>query len=73
MDIRHITKVRMELPLQSMERPEALCEKTEATSYAEVVKNALTLYEAMIEKAEAGNEFLIKDRTGIEHHCMIFY
>jgi Arc/MetJ-type ribon-helix-helix transcriptional regulator len=63
----------MELPPHSMERLKALREKTEATSYAEVVKNALRLYEAMIEKAEAGNEFLIKDKDGREHQYEIFY
>lgn len=73
MDTRKTTRVQMELPPQSMERLKALRDKTEATSYAELVKNALRLYEAMIEKAEAGNELLIKDKNGIEHHYEIFY
>lgn len=73
MDTGKTTKAEMELPLQSMERLKALRDKTVATSYAEVVKNALRFYEAMIERAEAGSEFLIKDKDGIEHRYEIFY
>jgi hypothetical protein len=43
-----------------MERLKALKDKTEAASYAEVIKNALRLYEALIGEAEAGQEVLIK-------------
>ncbi len=47
-------RVQMEMPPRSMERLEALKIRTEATSYAEVVKNALRLYEAMIDEVEQG-------------------
>ena len=63
----------MELPPPSMERLKAVRDKTEATSSAKVVKNALKLYDAMIEKSEAGNESLIKDKNRVEHHYQVFY
>ena len=47
-----------------MERLNALKAKTEATSYAEVVKNALRLYEALIEETEIGKQFMITDEAG---------
>lgn len=60
------TRVQLELPEPSMERLKVLKDKTEAASYAEVIKNALRLYEALIGEAEAGNEVLIKSRDGTE-------
>jgi hypothetical protein len=39
--------------------------KTEASSYAEVLKNALRLYEALIDETERGNEFLIRNEDGM--------
>jgi hypothetical protein len=44
----------------------ALKDKTEAASYAEVIRNSLRLYEALIGEAESGNEVLIKSRDGTE-------
>jgi hypothetical protein len=49
-----------------MERLKALKDKTEAASYAEVIKNSLRLYEALIGEAESGNEVLIKSPKGVE-------
>jgi hypothetical protein len=49
-----------------MERLKALREKTEAASYAEVIRNALRLYEALIKEAEGGHQLHIKDREGRE-------
>lgn len=57
-------RVQFDLPPRSMERLNALKVKTEASSYAEVLKNALRLYEALIEETEKGNEFLIRDENG---------
>ncbi len=61
-----VTKMRVQFDLtpRSMDRLNALKLKTEASSYAEVVKNALRLYEALIEEAEGGKEFLVKDQAG---------
>jgi hypothetical protein len=57
-------RVQFDLPPRSMERLNTLKRKTEATSYAEVVKNALRLYEALIEDTEAGKQFLVRDAAG---------
>lgn len=58
------TRVQFDLPPRSVDRLNALRRKTEASSYAEVVKNALRLYEALIEEAESGKQFLVRDETG---------
>jgi hypothetical protein len=60
------TRVQLELPEPSIERLKTLKDKTEAASYAEVIKHALRLYEALIDEAEAGNEVLIKSHDGTE-------
>ncbi|WP_429364446.1 hypothetical protein [Paraburkholderia sp. GAS32] len=39
-------------------------EKTEASSYAEVLKNALRLYEAIIDQYDAGRRLYLKDKDG---------
>jgi hypothetical protein len=57
-------RVQFDLAPRSMERLNALKLKTEAASYAEVVKNALRLYEALIEETESGKQFFVRDETG---------
>lgn len=61
---KRTTRVQLELPEKSMERLVDLKDKTEATSYAEVIKNALRLYEHLILKHEQGNRFVLKDQQG---------
>jgi len=58
-------RVQFDLPPRSMERLNALKLKTEASSYAEVMKNALRLYEALIEETESGKQFLVRDENGV--------
>jgi hypothetical protein len=60
------TRVQLELPQSSFERLKNLRYKTEASSYAEVMKNALRLYEALIAETESGNEICIKRADGKE-------
>jgi hypothetical protein len=62
-----VSKVRVQFDLgpRSVERLNALKVKTEASSYAEVVKNALRLYEALIEETEQGKKFLVRDENGV--------
>lgn len=57
-------RVQFDLPPRSMDRLNALKVKTEAASYAEVMKNALRLYEALIEETESGKEFLVRGKDG---------
>lgn len=55
-------RVQMNLPPASMERLDALVAATESSSYAEVMRNALKLYEAAVAEAEeGGNLFVLRD------------
>jgi hypothetical protein len=65
-------RVQFDLAPRSMERLNTLKRKTEATSYAEVVKNALRLYEALIEETEAGKQFLVRDAAGVVSPYRLF-
>jgi hypothetical protein len=61
---RASTRVQLELPEKSMERLLHLKELTEASSYAEVIKNSLRLYEAIISEVSSGKEIMLKDKDG---------
>ena len=58
-------RVQLDFAPRSMERLNALKLKTEASSYAEVVKHALQLYEALIEETESGKQLLTRDKDGV--------
>jgi hypothetical protein len=72
--VRTVKKNRVQLDFapRSMERLNTLKAKTEASSYAEVVKNALRLYEALIEEAESGKQFLTRDTAGVVSPFRLF-
>ena len=61
---RTTTRVQLELPPQAMERLQKLKEKTEAASYAEVIRNALRIFEALVQEHDAGAEFQLKRPNG---------
>ncbi len=65
-------RVQLDFAPRSMERLNALKAKTEAASYAEVVKNALRLYEALIEETEDGKQFLVRDKNGVVAPLRLF-
>ena len=69
---RTTTRVQLELPETSMNRLRALRDKTEAASYAEVLKNALRLYEALVKEAEEGNELVIRRKNGEQAEYKVF-
>jgi hypothetical protein len=52
------------MPPQAMERLQRLKEKSEAASYAEVIRNALRVFEALVEEHEKGAEFSLKRANG---------
>ena len=66
-------RVQFDLPPRSMERLNALKLKTEASSAAEVVKNARRLYEALIEETESGKQFLVRDANGQVSPYRLFF
>ena len=61
---RTTTRVQLEMPPQAMERLQRLKEHTEAASYAEVIRNALRLFEALVAEHEKGAEFSLKRPDG---------
>ena len=69
---RATTRIQLELPPASMERLTLLKEKTEATSYAEVTKNAYRLYERLIELVESGEVLCIRGKDGKTRDVEIF-
>lgn len=67
-----VKRVQLDLPEKSLGRLQELKLKTEATSYAEVMKNALRLYEAIIEETDAGSSFLVRTSKGEIKEYVIF-
>lgn len=61
---RETTRVQLELPPQAMERLQKLKDKTEAASYAEVIRNALRVFEALANEHDQGAEFMVKRKDG---------
>ena len=57
-------RIQLELPEKSYERLLLLKEKTEASSYAEVMKNALRLYESIIIQHEGGRRLCLRSPDG---------
>ncbi len=54
------TRVQFEMQPESIDRLKALRDRTEAASYAEVVRRALQLYEFVVEEADKGSELSIR-------------
>ena len=64
-ECRSTTRVQLEMPPQAMVRLQKLKERTEAASYAEVIRSALRLFEALVEEHEKGAEFSLKRPNGV--------
>jgi hypothetical protein len=58
-----VKRVQMDLPEQSFERLKDLKKKIEASTYTEVMKEALRLYEFILDTTSGGAKLLIQ-RTG---------
>jgi hypothetical protein len=61
---RTTTRVQLEMPPQAMVRLQKMKDRTEAASYAEVIRNALRLFEALVDEHEKGSEFSLKRANG---------
>ncbi len=61
---RATTRVQLEMPPQAMVRLQRLKEHTEAASYAEVIRNALRVFEALLDEHEKGSSFQVKRKDG---------
>lgn len=66
-------RINLSLSPRAYEQLDYLREKTEASSYTEVFRNAIRLYDALIQEAEKGNEFLVRDKEGNLTSYKIFY
>ena len=72
-DDRETTRVQFEMPSKSMERLRMLKDRTEATSYAEVVRNALRYYEFLVAEAEKGNEVVVEHKDGSNKRTVLVH
>ena len=70
--VRDTTRVQLEMPPQAMERLQKMKDRTEAASYAEVIRNALRLFEALVDEHEKGSEFSLKRPDGQTVQYKIF-
>lgn len=61
---RETTRVQLEMPPRSMDRLRSLKDKTEAASYAEVLRNALRFYEFIVAEAEQGRVVVTEGKDG---------
>lgn len=67
-----VSRLSLVLPAKSVERLEKLKMLTEASSFAEVIRNALRLYEAVVVEYEKGNKVQIVDKAGTPLTLNIF-
>jgi len=61
---RTTTRVQLEMPPQAMTRLQKMKDRTEAASYAEVIRNALRVFEALVDEHEKGSDFFLKRANG---------
>lgn len=67
------TRVQLELPEKSMERLRTLKELTEASSYAEVIKDSLIFHERIATIQELGGKIFIEDSDGNKEQYKFIY
>jgi hypothetical protein len=66
------TRVQMDLSPSSFERLNRLKEMVEAKTYTEVMKDALRLYEWIVQEESDGSDFLVKTKDGVLEKIKIF-
>lgn len=59
-------RLQLVLPERSIQRLEAIKEATEATTYAEVLRHSLRIYEALLAERERGGDLVIRRSNGEE-------
>lgn len=60
--LNETNRIRFEFPPDAFDRLNRMKEKTDSASYAELVRNALRVYEWLIEQEKAGYEIgLVKE------------
>jgi len=72
MDRKKKTRVQLELPDASMERLKRLKDRTEAASYADVVKSAFLLMEHLVALSDEGKTLTAVDKkTGESQELLL--
>lgn len=59
-DEPRMSRVQMNLPQGSVDRLDALVKRTESASYAEVMRNALKLFDGVVTELENGGCLYVK-------------
>jgi uncharacterized protein YutD len=65
-------RVQMELSQNSFDRLNRLKDAIEASTYTEVMKDALRLYEYIVNSDSEGAKFFVKDKEGNSSEIKIF-
>jgi hypothetical protein len=65
-------RFQMELSRRSYRRLEDIAERIETKDFADVMSNALRLYEALVKQADAGSTFIVRHPDGSEEEQEIF-
>ena len=67
------TRVQIELPDASMSRLRDLKDRTEAGSYADVIRSAFLVYERFIDLIDDGQSLkTVNEKTGKEREFIVF-
>lgn len=59
-------RLQLVLPVESVNRLNAIKDLTEASSYAEVFRRALRIYEGLLAETQDGGDVLVRRPDGIE-------
>ena len=70
--VANALRLHLVLPPRSAERLKWLKDVTEAPSLAEVIRNAIQLYEAVIREHEDGNKLMIERDGKIERYNLFY-
>ena len=65
-------RVQMDMSPSSFDRLNRLKETVDASTYTEIMKDALRLYEYFIQEDSKGRQFLVKDENGNVSEVKIF-
>lgn len=71
-DIGRRRRVQLDLSPRAMAQLLDLMKKTSATSYAEVFRNAMKLYDGILSEVERGSAFLVRDKDGAVTEFRVF-
>ena len=71
-DDNALRRVQLDLPPRAFERLKQLKTETEASTYAEVIKNALKIYASAVDFQKDGGKFLVQAKDGAIAPLILF-